>query len=165
MSWCSILAYKSLQLTITCSSCRLLSVQEASLLDSVESIPTEVLRSVMSTDTGLRTNKTGNECSSRHDSKRVHYVLRDVAHEKCHDGENDENLLGEQVSEMLTLEVLYPHVSTYIQKSKEAIQSSPRWASSEHPCLVLIQSKPEISQKLQCHPHAWRSLFVFGQRV
>jgi len=95
-------------------------------LDSVESIPMEVLQSVMSVEADLGKNEAGSECPSHHDSKRVHYVLRDVAHEKCHDGENDENLLREHVSEMLTLKVLYPHVSTSIHKSKEVIQSSPR---------------------------------------
>ena len=63
---------------------------------------------MMSTDVDLGKNETGSECPSHHDSKRVDYVLRDVAHEKCHDGENDENLLREHVSEMLTLKVLFP---------------------------------------------------------
>jgi hypothetical protein len=94
-------------------------------LDSVESIPMEVLQSVMSTDADLGKNETGSECPSHHDSKRVDYVLRDVAHEKCHDGENDENLLREHVSEMLTLKILFP-MSARNTQVKEVIQSSPR---------------------------------------
>lgn len=57
------------------------------------------------------TNKTSSECSCCHDAKCVDYVLHDVTHEKCHDSEDDENLLRKQVSKMLTFKVLYPHIS------------------------------------------------------